>query len=201
MAVMETTTCFGLCWPSSGCLGNLKASYMHSRARGVEISTYAPDDGQHRPKHVVVSITVIKYTSVIKLCLTTYLLLRIKDISRENQSTFFIISCSILLRIKKLSNKVVEKFETYIVCSIIFFYFDFYEIICKDIVERDGPQMTIWRIRIACWISKAKNTHSSCVILIVFPLQQWLHESASLLRYITLTVLFEACLDARWNGL
>ena len=34
-----------------------------------------PDDGQHRPKHVVVSITVIKYTSVIKLCLTTYLLL------------------------------------------------------------------------------------------------------------------------------
>jgi len=34
-----------------------------------------PDDGQHRPKHVVVSITIIKYTSVIKLCLTTYLLL------------------------------------------------------------------------------------------------------------------------------
>jgi len=25
------------------------------------------DDGQHRPKHVVVSMTVIKYTSVIKL--------------------------------------------------------------------------------------------------------------------------------------
>ena len=30
---------------------------------------------QDRPIHVVVSITVIKYTSVIKLCLTTYLLL------------------------------------------------------------------------------------------------------------------------------
>jgi len=30
---------------------------------------------QYRPKHVVVSITVIKYTSVIKLCLTTYLFL------------------------------------------------------------------------------------------------------------------------------
>jgi len=40
MTVMETT-CFGLCWPSSGCLGNLRASYMHARARGVEISTYA----------------------------------------------------------------------------------------------------------------------------------------------------------------
>jgi len=41
MIVMETITCFGLCWPSSGCLGNLRASYMHARARGVEISTHA----------------------------------------------------------------------------------------------------------------------------------------------------------------
>jgi len=32
MIVMETATCFGLYWPSSGCLGNLKASYMHARA-------------------------------------------------------------------------------------------------------------------------------------------------------------------------
>ena len=50
---METTTCFALYWPSSGCLGNLRASYMHALAQGV----------------------VIKYTSVIKLCLTTYLFL------------------------------------------------------------------------------------------------------------------------------
>jgi len=41
MTVMEATTCFGLYWPSSGCLGNLRASYMHARARGVEIATYA----------------------------------------------------------------------------------------------------------------------------------------------------------------
>ena len=41
MTVMETTTYFGVYWPSSGCLGNLRASYMHARARGVEISTYA----------------------------------------------------------------------------------------------------------------------------------------------------------------
>jgi len=37
---METTTCFGLYWPSSGCLGNLRVSYMDARARGAEISTY-----------------------------------------------------------------------------------------------------------------------------------------------------------------
>jgi len=41
MTVMETTTCLGLCWPSSGWLGTLRASYMHASARGVEISTYA----------------------------------------------------------------------------------------------------------------------------------------------------------------
>ena len=39
------------------------------------------------------------------------------------------------------------------------------------------------RTRIACWIPKATNTHSEYVILIAFPLQQRLHERASVLRY------------------
>jgi hypothetical protein len=43
--------------------------------------------------------------------------------------------------------------------------------------------MTIWRMRIACWIPKARNILSEHVRLIVFPLQQWLHERASMLRY------------------
>jgi hypothetical protein len=38
-------------------------------------------------------------------------------------------------------------------------------------------------MRIACWIPKATNIHSEPVILIVFPLQQWLHESAPILCY------------------
>ena len=58
-----------------------------------------------------------------------------------------------------------------------------YEIVRKNIVERSRPQMTIWRMRIACWISKATNTHTECVTLIVFPLQRWLHEDNSVLRY------------------
>jgi hypothetical protein len=29
----------------------------------------------------------------------------------------------------------------------------------KNIVELDRPQMTVWRIRIACWITKATDTH------------------------------------------
>jgi len=30
----------------------------------------------------------------------------------------------------------------------------------------------VWRMRIACWIPKATDTHSEYVILIAFPLQQ-----------------------------
>jgi hypothetical protein len=44
--------------------------------------------------------------------------------------------------------------------------------------------MTLWRrMRIACWITKAKHTYSQYVIIIAFPLQQWLHERTSVLRY------------------
>jgi hypothetical protein len=46
------------------------------------------------------------------------------------------------------------------------------------------PQKTIWRMRIACWIPKATNTHSQCVIL-----QQWFHERTSMVRYSS-TALF-----------
>jgi hypothetical protein len=42
------------------------------------------------------------------------------------------------------------------------------------IIEPDRPQMSIWRMRIACWIPKATYTESEYVILNAFPLQQWL---------------------------
>jgi hypothetical protein len=52
--------------------------------------------------------------------------------------------------------------------------------------------MTTWGMRIACWIHKVTNTHSEYVILIALPLQQQLHERASLLSYtpIDLIVVF-----------
>ena len=43
--------------------------------------------------------------------------------------------------------------------------------------------MTIWRMRIACWIPKATNKHSEYVIIIAFLRQQWFHECVSLLPY------------------
>ena len=61
-----------------------------------------------------------------------------------------------------------------------FFFFNraIYEMMWKYMVEEDRPQLTIWRKRIACWITKATNTHSQYVILIAFSLQQWLHAGA-----------------------
>jgi hypothetical protein len=37
-----------------------------------------------------------------------------------------------------------------------------YEIMWKNIVQSDRPQMTIWRIRNACWIRTATNTVRVC---------------------------------------
>jgi hypothetical protein len=51
--------------------------------------------------------------------------------------------------------------------------------------------MTTWRVRIAYWIRKATNTYSEYVILIAFPLQQRLHERASMLRYTYTACLVE----------
>ena len=42
--------------------------------------------------------------------------------------------------------------------------------------------MAIWRMRIACWITKATNTSSEYVIFIFSPLQQRLQERLSMLR-------------------
>ena len=38
-------------------------------------------------------------------------------------------------------------------------------------------------MRIACWITKATDTHSEYVIIIAFPVQHWLRERISTLRF------------------
>ena len=63
------------------------------------------------------------------------------------------------------------------------------EIMWENVVERVRPQMIIWRMRIACWIPKATNTHTGRVILFVLQLQQWLYEHTSMLRYTYISCL------------
>jgi len=55
----------------------------------------------------------------------------------------------------------------------------------KNIVELDRPEMTVWRMFIACWIPKATNTHPEYVIFIAFPP----HECPSMLRYMCIACL------------
>ena len=68
----------------------------------------------------------------------------------------------------------------------------------KNAVERGTLQMTIWHMRTVCWITSGTNTHAGCVILIAFPLQQWLHESVCVLRYTYTACLVQHC--TKWQS-
>jgi hypothetical protein len=112
------------------------------------------------------------------------LLTRITGTLQEDQSTFFIISRSGILIMRKIfRTKVVEKIKAHILCSVSFCKNRaVYEIMWKNMVQPGRPQITIWRMRTACWINKATNTHSQYVVLIAFPFQQWLPENECMLR-------------------
>jgi hypothetical protein len=60
-----------------------------------------------------------------------------------------------------LKTKVVEYIQTHFFSITVFEIRAVYKIKWKNIVERGMPQLTIWRMRLACWTTKATNTHSS----------------------------------------
>jgi hypothetical protein len=106
-----------------------------------------------------------------------YNLTRITGTLHVGQYTLLIISHSFLLRMGNVSYKSCRE------------NLAAYEIVSKNSLERGRPQMTIWRMRIACWITKTTNTHTqNTQYLLFFLLQQWLHERVSLLRYVYIVV-------------
>ena len=52
-------------------------------------------------------------------------------------------------------------------------------------------------MRFACRITKATDTHSKYVIFVTFRGQQWIRESAALLRYLCIVTTIE--LIVLWN--
>jgi hypothetical protein len=69
-----------------------------------------------------------------------------------------LVSRSFHLRMRKVS----DKSKSHILCSITFILNRaVYEVKWKYFVERDRPQMTIWRMHISCWIPKATNTNTN----------------------------------------
>jgi hypothetical protein len=119
---------------------------------------------------------------------------RIAGNLHEDLSTF-IISRRVLMRMRNVSDKSCGQNQN---THFVFSNFSFenravYEIMWKNVLQLGRPQMTAWRTDIACSIPKATNTHSQYVILIAFPLQQWLHERPSMLRYSYIACLVSHC--------
>jgi len=87
-------------------------------------------------------------------------------------------------------SRVVEKIKPHLPCSITFFSENLAINVTmwENMGETDRPQMTIQRMCFARWISKVTDTYSEYVILIFLP-QQWLHKSASMLRYTYIETL------------
>jgi hypothetical protein len=89
--------------------------------------------------------------------------------------------------------KVIEKIKTHILYSITLSgNCDVYEIMWKNMVQPDRPQITIYirRMHIACCITKAIGTHTEYVILTAFPQQHWLTRTRLSVMFIcTLPVL------------
>jgi len=80
---------------------------------------------------------------------------------------FFIISRSFRLRMRNVSDESVEKIKTRILCSVTFFFRKSCRIWdnVENILERDRPQMKLWRMHITCWIPKATNTRTHTFML------------------------------------
>ena len=81
-----------------------------------------------------------------------------------------------------LQKNLVEKTKILILCSITFSFWNraVSDIMWKTVIQPDRSQMTTRRMRFACSIT---NAHSEHVMVIPFPCQQLLRESASLSRY------------------
>ena len=57
----------------------------------------------------------------------------------------------------------LEEIKKHILCSVNFLFFENHtvnDIIWKNIVEWGWPHMAMWRMHIACWITKATHTHT-----------------------------------------
>jgi hypothetical protein len=61
---------------------------------------------------------------------------------------------------KNISEKMKKLKKTYFMLNNFFKNRAVYEIMWKNIAEPGRPLMTTWLVRIACWLSKAINTHT-----------------------------------------
>ena len=101
------------------------------------------------------------------------------DTSHEEHYEFLIIFRPVLFKMRNVSNIMLYRKSTH---NLMFSNFLSKSHRLRDnvenTVESNRSKITVWLLRIVCWIPKVTNTHSEWVIL---PLQQWSPESISVL--------------------
>jgi hypothetical protein len=112
------------------------------------------------------------------MIISRWMLLRLRNVSdkscRENQNTHFMFNNS---PPPPKSCRLWDNVEKY--CT----------------ARQVTGDNIIRRMRFACWITKATDTHSESLIFTAFPRQQWLRERASNL------MLCGHCLSCWWYGI
>ena len=104
--------------------------------------------------------------------------------SHESQSTFLIISRSVLLRMRNISDKRYREIQNT--------HFTFNNVSSKRFVESNRPEMTIWRMRIICLVSKVTVKRSDYVILNASPQKKKMVRRKYL--YVLSYILCQSCL-------
>jgi hypothetical protein len=116
---------------------------------------------------------------------------RITGTLHRHKYTFFTISHSVLLRMRNAAYKSYrENKNTHFMFSNILLKIVPWDKVKKyRTAQRATDANIMQRMCFACWITKLTDTHSEYVMLIAFPLQQWLHERTSVFRYMYIACL------------
>jgi hypothetical protein len=105
---------------------------------------------------------------------------------------FTIISSSIILGMNNISDKIYRG-KTHILCSVSKKPRKSRRLWrnIENMVQSGRPQITIWRLCTACWITKTVDTHSEYVIHNCISKAKWIWELASI---FSLYVQYMSCL-------
>jgi hypothetical protein len=102
------------------------------------------------------------------------------DYLHEDRYTFFIVSRSVLLRMKNISDKSCRENQNthFILCNVFRKSSHLWDRLEKYFRARRAiNDYKKWCMRFACCISKATDSHLKCIIPIAYPRQEWLCES------------------------
>ena len=88
-----------------------------------------------------------------------------------HQYTFVIVSHSVLVTMRNISDQGVEKIKTHFMFHNFFFSPEnhvVYEVMWRYMIEPDRPVIKVWRMHLTCWINKFADAVPKYVILFLF---------------------------------